>query len=49
MSVDIDKVKNYLLDLQTRNCDLLEKQDGIAKAAVAPALCRTVKCLNKPV
>jgi len=31
MSVDIDKVKNYLLDLQTRNCDLLEKQDGLAK------------------
>ena len=30
MSVDIDKVKNYLLDLQTRNCDLLEKQDGLA-------------------
>lgn len=28
MSVDIDKVKNYLLDLQNRNCELLEEQDG---------------------
>lgn len=25
---DINKVKNYLLDLQNRNCELLEKQDG---------------------
>jgi len=25
---DIKKVKNYLLDLQNRNCELLEKQDG---------------------
>ena len=28
MSIDITKVKNYLLDLQNRNCALLEKQDG---------------------
>ena len=31
MSVDIQKVKDYLLDLQNRNCDLIEKQDGTAK------------------
>jgi coproporphyrinogen III oxidase len=31
MSVDINKVKNYLLDLQNRNCELLEKQDGDAR------------------
>jgi len=31
MSVDIKKVKNYLLDLQNRNCALLEKQDGKAR------------------
>lgn len=31
MSVDINKVKDYLLDLQNRNCELLEKQDGKAK------------------
>lgn len=31
MSVDINKVKNYLLDLQNRNCELLENQDGSEK------------------
>ncbi|MFK7816745.1 MAG: oxygen-dependent coproporphyrinogen oxidase [Gammaproteobacteria bacterium] len=31
MSVDINKVKNYLLDLQNRNCELLETQDGKEK------------------
>lgn len=31
MSVDINKVKNYLLGLQNSNCELLEKQDGKAK------------------
>ncbi len=28
MLIDITKVKNYLLDLQNRNCALLEKQDS---------------------
>ena len=31
MQADIDKVKNYLLDLQNSNCELLENQDGTAK------------------
>lgn len=31
MQPDIEKVKQYLLDLQNRNCELLEKQDGAAK------------------
>jgi coproporphyrinogen III oxidase len=31
MQPDIDSVKNYLLDLQNRNCEQLETQDGVAK------------------
>ncbi len=31
MQQNIDKVKNYLLALQDRNCELLEKQDSISK------------------
>ena len=31
MQSNIDKVKNYLLDLQNRNCELLEEQESLAK------------------
>lgn len=31
MRPNIDSVKNYLLDLQNRNCELLEIHDGVAK------------------
>lgn len=31
MQPDIDKVKNYLIGLQDRNCELLEAQEGSAK------------------